>query len=106
MGELQFFHFAGQFGLLALLFSRGNLFAQTAGMFAVKSALNCRRDRLLAEIVGQHGGPRHRLEQGPMRVRRREKRGNEKDLAKPDEHDGILAPAGWRVNPRSTAGAG
>ena len=75
-----------ELGLFLRFFAGSDGFAETTGMLAVKGVRHRLGDGVRAKIVRQHRRPRHGLQHGPMRIRRRDEREDHRPFAEPDEH--------------------
>ena len=60
-------------------------------------------ERSAAKILGQHAGPGHGLQHGPMTAHGRDERGNDNGLAKLAEHSRKLAHSPPRSNAEAAA---
>ena len=76
-------------GKLVFLFrlpGGGNGFAETAGMTAVEGAGHGPDKRNVLQIVGEHGRPGNRLQDGPLAVDAAQQGGCQQKVAEPDKH--------------------
>ena len=90
-------------GFLFGLFFPGDLFAQFAGMLAVKGFRDGLLEGFRAHVVRQHRRPRHRLQRHPMRARRAEQRDYQQEVAQPVKHSCLWRMAqGKSRNPADT----
>jgi hypothetical protein len=82
--KLQFLGQQGELGFLLGLFPLGNGLAHLARMFAIESFDHGVGEGFGAQILSEHVGPRHRLEQRPMAARCRQQCDNQQEMAQAD----------------------
>ena len=100
VGHRRKFHFENWrdgLGFLLGFFTGSDGFAQRTGMPAIEGLSNGGSDRLLAEIAGQHGGPSHGLQRGPVQARRQYEGDHHQDFSAAQEHAGKI------IRPEQTA---
>ena len=83
MPEIELFQINAEFCLLLGFFPLGNLFAEATGVFAIKGFDDRFSEGSVVKIVRQHGCPRYRLKNRPMRARSDKHRTNQQNMANP-----------------------
>jgi len=80
------FDVRGGFAFLLRLFPGRDGFAERAGVLAVESARDRLREGVMAQIIGQHGSPGHRLEENPVQPNGTGQRQHENKFGQPRQH--------------------
>jgi hypothetical protein len=90
MEEFQFLEISLKIGSMLRLLPLGDLFAEGARMLAIEGLCESRWQGSGAGIVGEHGGPRDRLQHHPMRAGRAQQGNDQQQMSKAGEHEMVI----------------